>query len=291
MPNYTMSDHLKIGSSKEFDQNWKTRSETNYNHWTKERPNNQIQLAFKSHWEFFKELLDGYDYESCLEVGSGRGSISSFFAENDYKCTLLDSSESILETAKKIFNKNGHNAEFIHADALEMPFDDNTFDIVISIGLLEHFENLEKPLNEQYRVLKPDGLFIGYIVPERPDNVQKYFNWINKILRFMSKLFSTDEEKRLKKVEIFRSDYGSERFMPFINKLNVKDIIVSGIYPLPMISHSPEFPFSLLPKFLEKGLTVVFEMVLSVRRIVYKRNPWLCDEDFGQSFVIIFRKS
>lgn len=285
-----MSKYLKIGSSKEFDQNWKSRSETKYNHWSENRPNNQIQLAFRSHWEYFSEMLNGYEYKTCLEVGSGRGSISSYFAENNFACTLLDSSESILDTAREIFKKNGHSADFVHADALEMPFHDNTFDVVISIGLLEHFENVEKPINEQYRVLKPGGLFIGYIVPERPDNVQKYFNWINNLLKFLYNLFRSEKKNKLEKVKIFRSDYGSNRYLPFITKLNISDLFVSGVYPLPMISHSPEFPFSLLPKFLEKLLTTIFKAVLTVRRFIFKRNPWLCDEKFGQAFIILFRK-
>ncbi|MDX1641085.1 MAG: methyltransferase domain-containing protein [Balneolaceae bacterium] len=285
-----MSTTLKKGSEEEFDQNWKNRLETNYNHWVKGTPQNQIQLAFRSHWKYFKELMQGCDYKTCLEVGSGRGSISSYFADNGFDCTLLDTSESILETARDIFEANGHEAEYVHGNALDMPFEDNSFDVVISIGLLEHFEDIETPILEQYRVLKPGGLFLGYIVPERPENVQRHFNWINKMLKSVHSLFSSGKKQTVEKVDLFRSDFGSERYLPVINKLKIKDLTVTGLYPLPMISHSPEFPFSLMPKYMEKGLTMFYRGVLSFRKMIYGKNPWTCDEEFGQAFLIAFKK-
>ena len=240
--------------------------------------------------KYFEELMEGCDYKTCLEVGSGRGSISSYFADNGFNCTLLDTSESVLKTAKEIFERNGHDANFVHGNALDMPFEDNSFDVVVSIGLLEHFEDIETPIYEQYRVLKPGGLLLAYIVPERPDNVQRNFNWVNNILKTVYSLFSSGKEKTLEKVDLFRSDFGSERYLPCINKLKITDLKVTGLYPLPMISHSPEFPFSLMPKYLEKGLTKFYSGVLAVRKKLYGKNPWTCDEKFGQAFLIAFKK-
>ncbi len=177
------------GSVGEFDQNWQERKETKYNHWVKGALQNQIQLAFRSHWTLFKEILKDRPMDTCLEVGCGRGSLSSYFADNGVKCTLLDTSTSILNTAEEVFKANGHDAEYVEANALDMPFDDNSFDVVASIGLLEHFEDIAPPILEQIRVLKPGGTFLGYIVPERPDNVQKNYNWINKILKFFTSMF------------------------------------------------------------------------------------------------------
>ena len=278
------------GSVQEFDDNWKDRKEALYNHWTKGNPKNQIQLAFRSHWTLFKELMEGKAYKTSLEVGCGRGTVSSYFADNGFDCTLLDLSQSILDTAKNIFENNGHNASFVNGDALKMPFEDNSFDVVVSIGLFEHFEDVETPVTEQLRILKPGGLFLGYIVPERPDNVQRYYRWVNRILSFLSKLSKKKAGEQARKTDIFRSDYGSERYLPVIEKLAVENVFVSGMYPLPMISHSPEFPFSLLPKPAEWMLTRIFESALWVRKKLYKKNPWLCEETFGQAFLVAFTK-
>ncbi len=294
--NQATNQETAIGSVEEFDQNWQERKETKYNHWVKGAPKNQIQLAFRSHWKLFKEILKDRPMKDCLEVGCGRGNISSYFADNGSDCTLLDTSASVLEIAKEIYASNDHKAAFIEANALDMPFGDNSFDVVVSIGLLEHFEDIKTPILEQIRVLRPGGTFLGYIVPERPENVQKYYGWFNKILKFVAGVFTSKENTPPPKTDIYRSDFGSERYLPILEGQPVTDIEVTGMYPMPMISHSPEFPFSLLPKPLEWALTRIFECVLWSReklygKTLYRGNPWACKEELGQAFLVTFRKA
>lgn len=278
------------GSIREFNANWDNRREAQYNHWIQGRPKNQIQLAFQSHFLLFKEIIAGSKYFNCLEVGSGRGTISSYFSDAGYSCTLLDTSASILDTAKHIFLMNNHQADFIQGNALDLPFKENSYDIVVSIGLLEHFEDIDKPLSEQFRILRKGGVFLGYIVPKRKDNIQKFFSFINSLLKFIDKITNRKKGSIKIKTDIFRSDYGSERYLPIISKMAVHDIRVMGVYPLPMISYSPEFPFSLLPGPIEIILTLIFKVILSARRLLDPKNPWICEESFGQAFLITFRK-
>ena len=278
------------GETENFDQSWKTRKETQYNHWASGKPANQIQLAFSSHWQVFRELIGDLAETrgDILEVGCGRGSLSSYFAEDGWNCTLLDYSPAVLETAKTVFKVNGHKADFVVGDANELEFDDNRFDVTASIGLLEHFEDIRPIISEQLRVLRPGGWFIGYVVPERPDNVQKYFNWINSILK-VAALFKSSDGKPAKP-DIYRSDFDSTHYIKAMEGMKYTDLTVFGMYSLPMVSHSPEFPFSLLPKPLEWGLTRIFEGVLAVRRMITGRHGWICSEPMGQAFLLAFRK-
>jgi len=224
-----------------------------------------------------------------LEVGCGRGSISSYFADNGFDVFLLDYSEIVLINAKDIFNNNHHKGSFICGDALSLPLKDNQFDIVVSIGLLEHFIDIKRLIKEQIRILKPEGLFLGYIVPENRNNIQKYFNWINRILKNINYL-NNKKIKQVNKSNIFRSDYFSKDYLEAIKNQNIKEIEIIGVYPLPLLSHSPEFPFSLMPRTLEFILTKMFNFVLLIRKIVYKHNPWICDESIGQAFLLKFRR-
>lgn len=276
---------IKKGDKTAFDKNWKNRFEANYIHWVRGEPVNQIQLAFRNHWCLFQEILNGrVEGKRVLEVGCGRGSMSAYFADNGYECTLLDSSTTVINTARKIFENHGFNAVFDVGDALNLPYGDKSFDVVVSIGLLEHFKDIVTPLSEQIRVLAHGGLFLGYIVPKYDDNVQIHYNWVNDILKSMveqSTLISPIEKEA-----VFRSDTGSERYIDVLKDLPVCDIQASGVYPLPMISYSIEFPFTLLNDQSERIIVKHFQQILEKRRAESGENPWLCEEGYGQAFLV-----
>jgi ubiquinone/menaquinone biosynthesis C-methylase UbiE len=283
----------KLGDQLSFDNSWKNRKEANYNHWTPSFPKNQIQFAFRCHWEVFQKIIKikNKSQNKVLEVGCGRGSLSSYFAEIGSECTLLDSSKAALEKARLVFKNNGHKATFIKGDANDLPLKKNQFDIVFSIGLLEHFENVKKPIEEQLKVLKKGGLFFGYIVPENRKNVQKYFNWVNLLLsRAHLLLFHDYKNKSVKKDDIYRSNKLSHSYLKNINFKKTNLIAVHGMYPLPMISHSPNFPFSLLPKFLEFFVVVIFKCAIYIRTFLNNKHGWICDEKNGQAFLIVLEK-
>jgi len=277
----------KIGDAASFDANWKTREESLYTHWTRGEVVNQIQLAFRNHWLLFSELIEAANNfnggKKVLEIGCGRGSLSCYFSDAGYDCTLVDLSENVIEVAKKIFEINSLNANFVVGDANDLKIPSDTFDIIYSIGLLEHFEDVEVPIKEQIRVLRPGGIWFGYIVPHYEDNVQRDFNWINEILKGYHE---SSETGSVDKAEIYRSDFGSERYIPVLEKLGLQDVKASGVYPLPMISHSIDFPFSLMPDKSEAALVEYFKTLLESRAEKTGKNPWLCEEGCGNAFLV-----
>ena len=277
----------KKGDVVSFDSNWRNRAESFYTHWTKGDVQNQIQLAFRNHWTLFSELIlkeKGYNKgRRVLEIGCGRGSLSCYFSDAAYDCTLVDLSENVINVAKEIFNKNELKANFMVGDANNLDIPDNSFDIIYSIGLLEHFEEIETPLKEQIRVLDNGGIWFGYIVPEYTDNVQKDYEWINEILKGYQE---STQHTNIKKDVIYRSDFASERYVPVLEKLGLKNIQVSGVYPVPMISHSIDFPFSLMPEKSEKALVAHFEKLLRQNAEETGNHQWLCQEGFGNAFLV-----
>lgn len=54
-------------------------------------------------------------------------------------------------------------AHTVVGDAQNLPFGDNTFDVAIMDAVLEHIPDVSKAFAEVSRVLKPNGLFIGYV--------------------------------------------------------------------------------------------------------------------------------
>ena len=156
-----------LGEAEAFDKNWNNAFEAQYLHWTKSEPQNQIQFAFRQHWETFRNILGAQPIgKDVLEVGCGRGSLSAYFSDAGWNCTLLDKSKRAVQLARKAFSENGLHASFDVGDCLSLPYDDRSFDVVFSIGLLEHFDEINRVLSEQFRVLRDGGTFFGYVVPE-----------------------------------------------------------------------------------------------------------------------------
>ncbi len=279
------SSNKKI--KKDFIELWEKRDETYYIHWTKGEPKTQVQLAFRKHWELFRKIINKLRIKggNCLEVGCGRGTISSYLSDAGYNCTLLDVSIEVLKNAKKIYKDFNLKGKFVRGDVFYLPFFEEKFDIVFSVGLLEHFKNPKKIIKEQLRILKKEGLFFAYIVPNKSVNIQHKHKWINHILRGYVQFYENNM-KRDKEKHIFRTSYQSKLYTNILKDLGAKKAEHCGVYPLPMISHSIEFPFSLMPPESERALVAYFLKILTERKRKYKRNPWICNEVEGQGFFV-----
>ena len=282
---------MSDGSTTEFRDNWVTREEAEYSHFTKGEPKNQIQLAFRNHWEtwnqIFPELQNG---GKVLEVGSGRGTLSMYFSQHGWDTTILDIVPEVLESAKSQFDSQGLAVETIVADCMKMPLPENSFDVVFSIGLLEHFSNPEDVLREQVRVLVPGGLLVSYVVPEPAGEcIQHSYDWINDLLRSLL-ADSGQVRTQAPKAEVFRSDFRAPLYESILSDFGCQGVGSSGTYPLPMISWSTDFPFTLLPPEAEEVLMVKLRDLLSKREAAGAAHPWLCEEEEGQAFLVWARK-
>lgn len=94
--------------------------------------------------------------KKMLELGCGTGHWTSFFIENKFDVTAVDNSEAMLEIARK----KAIDARFLLADAAKLPFENNSFDTVASITMLEFVDEQQKVMHEMYRVLKKGGYAI-----------------------------------------------------------------------------------------------------------------------------------
>lgn len=284
------------GSISEFDTDWKQFAKENaQNYFSKGKLTKQIQLSFKSQWEIYESLIKKYGIINgrSLEPGSGRGSISLYFANAGYKATLLDTSQDALNIAKEIFSANNLTADYICGDVLAMPFPPNTFDVIVSVGLLEHFKDYEKCVSEQIKVLKPGGLFIANIVPGKW-SVQRLAGPGILLFKIVYKLWSFVFMKsniKKEKSKLYRTDYVSDVYVEVLKRLGCVDIFHSGMFPVPVFSYSPEFPFSPNHYAVERMLVFFMRAVLAIRKLIWpNRHPWLCSEWWGQHVLVVARK-
>ena len=268
-----------------FRKNWKIQQHSLNNWFYRGKPKNQIEYAFGQHWSFLRDVVKVPQQGKCLEVGCGRGSLSAFFAEIGYQVTLVDLSQEVMTNTKKIFKKLklDQHAEFYVLDANALNFQDSLFDLIISVGLLEHFENPQNIIAEQVRVLKKGGIFTAYVVPEKW-SVQNIFQPVNSMLSKMRNIFAPGVRLK-RKAPLFRTTFDISYYVDILRNLKLKKIGACGVYPYPAISFSPVFPFTLMPSYFEKMLVRVFQQ-FDEYKVKKGHHPWVCEESWGQGFYI-----
>lgn len=104
------------------------------------------------------DYLKNKKYNKLLDVGCGTGLLIDMLSKECNKEFVgLDLSPEMIKEAKK---KNIKNAKFVEGRSDELPFENNTFDIVTCSQSFHHYPETDKPLQEALRVLKPGGLYI-----------------------------------------------------------------------------------------------------------------------------------
>lgn len=107
--------------------------------------------------------------ERVLDVGCGTGNYTLDLARKGCVVTGVDSSKEMLALARLKADDRGLDAAFHVADACALPFQDNFFDLIISVGLLCFLKYPEKALTEMNRVLMPEGrIVIGVLNSRSP---------------------------------------------------------------------------------------------------------------------------
>ncbi len=101
--------------------------------------------------------------DHVLDLGSGAGNdcfVARAVTGENGKVTGLDFTDEMLEKAVANNKKLGYtNVEFVKGDIEDMPFKDNSFDVVISNCVLNLVPDKKKAFSEIYRVLKNDSHF------------------------------------------------------------------------------------------------------------------------------------
>lgn len=113
--------------------------------------------AYKSELNLIKSLLT--DFEKGLEVGIGTGR----FAEKLKIRIGVETSPAMAEAARK------RGIRVVEGKAESLPFENNRFDFVLMLNVICFLNDLERALQESYRVLEAGGfLILGFIDGKSP---------------------------------------------------------------------------------------------------------------------------
>jgi ubiquinone/menaquinone biosynthesis C-methylase UbiE len=115
----------------------------------------------------FISLIDNIQGKKILDIGCGNGDFCKQLGERGAEVTGLDGSRNMIEEAKKVYPQ----ADYVISDLMneELPFDDNSFDIVTSKMMLMNISSVKTVSERAYKVLKHGGLYaIDVVHPFRP---------------------------------------------------------------------------------------------------------------------------
>ena len=92
-----------------------------------------------------------------LDVGCGPGWLAVQYAQAGAHVTAVDLTPRAVELARKHLDYRGRRATVHEGNAEQLPFADNTFDLVVSSGVLHHTPDTPRAIRECWRVLRPSG--------------------------------------------------------------------------------------------------------------------------------------
>jgi ubiquinone/menaquinone biosynthesis C-methylase UbiE len=129
------------------------------------------------------DLAIGPD-DFVLDAGSGTGIVTLGFADTGFKprqTVAFDLSQKSLKIASEEFNKekriDAARISAVQGNVLQMPFADDTFQVVLSCGVLEYV-SLDEGLREFARVMKPGGRLV--LIPVKPSLVGSVLEFLYK---------------------------------------------------------------------------------------------------------------
>ena len=116
--------------------------------------------------EFWNSYTTGVPFTNLqskigLDAGCGKGRYSRFLSSHVGLLVALDGSSSVVSAARNL-NSLG-NVVVIKGDLRNVPFADETFNFIMSLGVLHHLDNPYEGFTKLVNLLRPDGMLFLYL--------------------------------------------------------------------------------------------------------------------------------
>lgn len=118
----------------------------------KNRKNMNMKVLHKDPWWIKEKSVKG---KRVLEAGCGGGHLFTELYFNGAKVVGIDQTPNSLMAIKKLFKNE--SPELVNGNIEQLPFKDESFDLVTSMGVIHHTPGTQKALCELGRVMKKDG--------------------------------------------------------------------------------------------------------------------------------------
>lgn len=138
-----------------------------------------------------------------------------------FDLVAVDYEESALDLVRTTARVYGVEIDARIDDVTNLSFPDESFDMVLSGGLLEHFPDPRPALEEMVRTLAPGGGFFAAVVP------RKWFSLHRPLHRWLGP-------------QVHRTKYDAHQYAEWLRELGMVDVVPlsKGVYP-PLFHHLP----------------------------------------------------
>ncbi|PIR69933.1 MAG: hypothetical protein COU47_00680 [Candidatus Niyogibacteria bacterium CG10_big_fil_rev_8_21_14_0_10_46_36] len=264
--------------NKEFIDKWKDISGKRESgmEWTLfvppgEHPRTQRQFNLYNYYQLIHKIVKGKGYRTALEIGCGRGTLALFLHAYDrMQVTLLDSSTDAIGLARRNFHVFEGAGEFVVADAADTGLAEDTYDVVTSIGLLEHVPDYHKVLMEAYRIMKPGGMLVTLILP-RKFSLQA----LNDVYKFLLRPFLP--KKKLQK-DYYRNTDTPKQYVTAAQSAGFAKCSYFYANPFPI--------WTPIPYICERPITMLYRAILRFRRL-WTKEPMKTNKFFSHGYFLI----
>jgi demethylmenaquinone methyltransferase/2-methoxy-6-polyprenyl-1,4-benzoquinol methylase len=164
--------------------------------------NDLMSLGLHRFWKKWAiEIACASSGMKVLDLAGGTGDLTYQFSKQvgiNGQVVLADINPSMLEVGKAKLTNLGaiNNVKFVEANAEQLPFADNSFDLATIAFGLRNVTDKNKALAELYRVIKPDAkvLILEFSHPKSPVFNKIYDLYSFSVLPFLGKMVADDSD-------------------------------------------------------------------------------------------------
>lgn len=279
-----------------YDDRWKrSKGTSDESILTLKNPKTQVEFFYLNYNKLTSDLIKGVYEETkdlkLLEIGCGRATASIYLAITSLiDIYPTDYSQEAVDIANTNLAQHNIQSKAIQADLFNLPYDTSSFDVVLSLGVMEHMPDPVEAYKMMYEVLKDGGLMISMNVPEKPNNIQQYVFLLNKCLCFLRDKLKIkdakpwlDKNTRSKTGDVYRTHDSAETFEQYAQQAGFTDVTTLQVNPFPTIDP--------LPAWLERVVVNLYSLFLRVRRTFSSHNnPFVTNKTLSRVHFLVAKK-
>jgi len=174
-------------------------------------------------------IFNRCEIKRVFDLGCGAGRHCVYLAKNGFDVVGVDASKSALRLAKEWGRReNLKNVTFTQATMTNIPFCDCLFDAVVSVSVIHHAVkmHIEEAVNEIYRVLKRNGLFLANLASVEDPR----YGTGERVEAGTFRLLEGFEEKRFEELHHFFTKLEASQLLSRFAKAEIETLKDKTIY-------------------------------------------------------------